>query len=267
MGIIQEMREVCQQRKLNAKGKMVWTGYWFNTLLTRHFSIYFTWLFVKIGFSANMVTFLMIPVGLLGAALCVPHILWLNIIGFLLLLFAVVLDCVDGEVARWTKKSSIKGCYLDLVSHILCHSTLYILCPLHLYVWKGEVKYLILAFVCYAASNWSLSLLYAYMIIKAQCRQKGLPNFSPPREKPVQIHGVFKQRAGRIIKSILVSPSDKTMVDSASAVSIIVSYAGVTWPIVFVSWFLAISLPLIVIAKVVNKYFLQLPDKEHVKVV
>lgn len=258
MGVIQEMREVCQQRKLNAKGKMVWTGYWFNTLFTRHISIYFTWLFIKMGFSANAVTFLMIPVGLIGAVLCIPHVLWLNIVGIFLLAFAVILDCCDGEIARWTKKSSIKGYYLDFVYHVLCHSTLYILCSLHLYVFNGEVKYLILAFISYAMSQCILNLLYVDMIIKAQSQEKEISNLT-------QKTRTRKRTVWRIIKLIVLLPSDKTTVESASVIAIVVGYFGVTWPIMFIAWFLPIFVTFAFIAKITNKYFLKLPNAEHTK--
>ncbi len=35
MPAIKEMRLVCQQRRPNARGKMVWAGHWFNRLVTR----------------------------------------------------------------------------------------------------------------------------------------------------------------------------------------------------------------------------------------
>ena len=108
MEIIQEMRAVCQQCKPNAQGKMVRTGHWINRLLVRRFSIYITWLFVRIGITANATTFLTILFSLMGLALCVLHIFWLNVIGACLLMLEEVFDCVDGEIARWTRKSSLQ---------------------------------------------------------------------------------------------------------------------------------------------------------------
>ncbi|KPL20654.1 MAG: hypothetical protein AMJ75_11435, partial [Phycisphaerae bacterium SM1_79] len=100
MEIIQEMRLVCQLRKPNARGKMVRTGHWVNRLFVRRFSIYITWLFVKAGISANGTTFLGMLFGLIGVVLFIPHIFWLNVIGFFLVMLDNVLDCVDGEIAR-----------------------------------------------------------------------------------------------------------------------------------------------------------------------
>ena len=36
----------------------------------------------------------------------------------------LLLDCVDGEVARWRKQTSITGVYLDRVGHYLCEAAL-----------------------------------------------------------------------------------------------------------------------------------------------
>jgi phosphatidylglycerophosphate synthase len=265
MPTIKEMREVCQLKRLNAKGKKVLAGYWFNALFTRHISIYFTWLFIKMGLSANAVTFMMMPVGLIGSALCIVHILWLNIVGILLLMFAIVLDCSDGEVARWIKKSSIKGYYLDFVYHILCHPALYILCSLHLYFWKGEIIYLALAFVSYAMSQSSLSLFCLDLIMKTQFQNKGSLNSPSTTQEPLQVRHSLKQTVWRIVKMIIVFPSDTIVVESASVIGIIISYAGITWLIEFVAWSLPMFVLLSIVAKVLNKYFLQLPNVEHIK--
>ena len=158
MPSIKEMREICQQRRPNAKGKMVWAGHWFNRLVVRWFSIYITWLCVKFNISANTVTFLMIVSGLAGFALCIPHLLWLNIFGAFFLLFGEILDCVDGEVARWNKRSSLKGKYLDLVYHVMCNAPVACICALHVYAINGQIMYLVLAFLAYAMAQIRLGL-------------------------------------------------------------------------------------------------------------
>ena len=152
MPSIKEMRQVCQIKIPNKKGKMVYADHWWARYVSRHCSIYLTWLFVKLGISANAVTFLMILTGLMAFVLCIPHILWVNIIGLLLWFLFEALDCSDGEVARWTKKSSIRGVYLDFVSHVLCNHSFYAIMALHLYFWKKDVEFLELAFLTYAFS-------------------------------------------------------------------------------------------------------------------
>jgi len=152
MSVIKEMRDVCQPRRLNRKGKSVWASHWHNALFTRHISIYFTYVFVKLGVSANTVTLLMTICGIVGALLCMPHNIWLTVAGAVALIMFEVLDCVDGEVARWTKKSSVRGWYLDLVSHVFCNNLVKVMCAVHLYLLTQKPVYLILIFVTYFAS-------------------------------------------------------------------------------------------------------------------
>jgi len=265
MSTIQEMREVCQVRKRNAKGQMVLAGYWFNALFSRRFSIYLTWAFVKMGVSANGVTFLMIPTGMIGVALYAPHILWANLAGMFLLLLAVVLDCVDGEVARWTKTSSIRGAYLDLVYHSLCLPLLSVICPLHLYVWKGEVKYLALAFAAYAISHTMLSTRYAFVIVKSQAAEGSASDTSAPDETVQPRKRSLVTGAGHLIRKVWGRTSDQVVIQMVSAIVIIMSYAGITAPVVLVSWLMPIIGVTRVVGTIVGRYFWRVPAVGHVK--
>lgn len=255
---IPEMRRVCQLRRPNAKGKMVWAGHWFNSLVTRHISIYFTWLFVRLGISANATTFLMIPTGLLGVAFLVPHILWANAIGCVLLLLTVVLDCVDGEVARWTEKSSVRGYYLDLVYHVICHSPVYVLCSLHLYAMHGHVKYLLLGFVTYAAANCSQSLGIVFELAQARIRASQQPAPSTSQRPVKNPASVPKRIAGFLL-------FDKMVTESAVMGSILLTYVGLTGPIIFLAWALAGVSLFSVMAQTADRYFRRLPDAPHQK--
>jgi phosphatidylglycerophosphate synthase len=68
--------------------------------------------------SANQYTGLMIVAGMAaGAALLIPGLAG-AVLGDLLL------DCVDGELARWRKQTSITGVYLDRVGHYLSEAVL-----------------------------------------------------------------------------------------------------------------------------------------------
>ena len=83
----------------------------------RRLSPYVTRLLVATPLSANAVTALMIPVGLL-AALCLTLPGLPGAVGAALLVqLWLLLDCCDGEVARWRRTFSPLGTYLDGVSH------------------------------------------------------------------------------------------------------------------------------------------------------
>ena len=59
----------------------------------------------------------MIPAGLLGALSFTFAGIWPAVLGVLLVQLQLLLDCSDGEVARWRKQFSPIGVYLDQLAH------------------------------------------------------------------------------------------------------------------------------------------------------
>ncbi|OKH96588.1 transferase [Streptomyces uncialis] len=79
---------------------------------------------VNTRITPNQLTYLMVVAGILaGAALLVPGLTGALVAAVLIQLY-LLLDCVDGEVARWRKQTSITGVYLDRVGHYLCEAAL-----------------------------------------------------------------------------------------------------------------------------------------------
>jgi phosphatidylglycerophosphate synthase len=58
-----------------------------------------------------------------GAALLIPGLTG-GILAALLIQLYLLLDCVDGELARWRQQTSTVGVYLDRVGHYLSEATL-----------------------------------------------------------------------------------------------------------------------------------------------
>ena len=265
--IIREMREICQHRKRNAEGQMVLVGHWFVTSFVRRFSIYITWLFVRTGISANTTTLLTILCGLAGAALCIPHIFWLNVIGACLLMLDEVFDCVDGEIARWTKKSSLRGLYLDLAGHLLCNPLLAIICALHLYLLNGQIRYVYLAFLAYIAAQCrrGLSVNYDQIIlpqIPPECRRE--PGVSEPPGIASQKQTGWTQMKWSFARFIS-RLTDFFTIRLVSLLCIFLSYAGTTKPMILAAWFFAVFGILWNVAEIVFKFFYLIPHVKHVK--
>jgi CDP-alcohol phosphatidyltransferase len=94
--------------------------HWAGRLYMRRVSPYFTWLFIRIGFSPNQLTYMMIVCGVLGgAAVAAGHGLVSAIAGAALIQAYLLLDCSDGEVARIRGRTSVTGVYLDRIGHYL----------------------------------------------------------------------------------------------------------------------------------------------------
>ncbi|MFD1714208.1 CDP-alcohol phosphatidyltransferase family protein [Amnibacterium flavum] len=111
---IAEQRAVTQPPEVRLRAN---AEHWTASLYLRRISPYLTWPLLHTAISANGVTGLMILAGWsTAAALLIP-----GIGGALLALVLgqvqMLLDCSDGEVARWRGTSSPAGVFLDKVGH------------------------------------------------------------------------------------------------------------------------------------------------------
>jgi phosphatidylglycerophosphate synthase len=98
--------------------------HWAGRLYMRKVSPYATRLFVAAGIAPNHLTGLMIVAGILaGFALVWPGLPGAVLAAVLVQVY-LLLDCSDGEVARWTERKSITGVYLDRVGHYFCEAAL-----------------------------------------------------------------------------------------------------------------------------------------------
>ncbi|GAA0388517.1 transferase [Acrocarpospora corrugata] len=100
--------------------------HWAGLLYMRRLSIYVTWALAKTSISPNQVTGLMMLTGVLaGVVLAVPG-LATAIAAALLIQLYLLLDCSDGELARWSGRTSLTGVYLDRVGHYFAEAALLI---------------------------------------------------------------------------------------------------------------------------------------------
>jgi phosphatidylglycerophosphate synthase len=118
---LNQLRAVCQpvdhMARYNAE-------HWSGALYIRHLSIRVTRWLLPTGITPNGVTWLMIVVGVLGAfALPLPGLVG-PIIVVLAMQLQILLDCSDGEVARWRQRFSPAGIYLDRVGHYLTEAAI-----------------------------------------------------------------------------------------------------------------------------------------------
>jgi phosphatidylglycerophosphate synthase len=98
--------------------------HWAGKLYMRRVSPFVTRLFLRTPLTPNAVTWLMIAVGLAAAGvLTLPGPLP-AIAAVLLIQVQLLLDCVDGEMARWLDRRSPVGVYLDRIGHYLTETAL-----------------------------------------------------------------------------------------------------------------------------------------------
>lgn len=88
---------------------------------------------IKYRVSPNTITLMMIISGLVSGLLFSQTSLVCKIVASLLYFLWFILDCSDGEVARFTKTFSNYGKQLDWVAHLICHPLLYIAIWIYFY--------------------------------------------------------------------------------------------------------------------------------------
>jgi CDP-alcohol phosphatidyltransferase-like enzyme len=86
-------------------------------LFTRRISIYVTLLLSHTSVTPNQLTFSSILIGITAGLLWTVGSHLCFIIGGILFQVMYLLDCVDGELARYKNMSSPKGAYVDFVGH------------------------------------------------------------------------------------------------------------------------------------------------------
>jgi phosphatidylglycerophosphate synthase len=118
---IAELRAVAQPARIFERNS---GEHWAGRLYVRRYSPYLTRLLLRTRLSPNQVTGAMIVVGVLAAALLtLPGVL--PAVGVVLLIqLQILLDCSDGELARWREQYSPVGIYLDRFGHYLTETLL-----------------------------------------------------------------------------------------------------------------------------------------------
>lgn len=89
---------------------------WYSVSVLRRLSTPLTAFAVRHGWSPNAITLISLLVGIGAAALFAVGQRWALVLGALALQVSLVIDCSDGEVARYTGRFSRTGAWLDAVT-------------------------------------------------------------------------------------------------------------------------------------------------------
>jgi phosphatidylglycerophosphate synthase len=98
--------------------------HWAGRLYMRKFSPWATWVFARLGWSPNAVTLAFIVCGIAAGVVLAFGGLATAIVAAVLIQGYLLFDCSDGELARWSNRTSATGIYLDGIGHYLGESAL-----------------------------------------------------------------------------------------------------------------------------------------------
>lgn len=105
---IKELRKICGSKKKQPL---------YMQLVSMKFSIYITKLLLYTKISADYITISMILLLITGSIFMAFGDLWMIFIGILIIHFTIILDNVNGEVARYWKEDGIIGTFLEQMYH------------------------------------------------------------------------------------------------------------------------------------------------------
>jgi hypothetical protein len=111
---IEELRRVAQPETVVGRAS---AEHWAGRLYMRHLSIYVTRWLVPTRVSPDFLTWMLIVTGVAAAlVLTIPH-WWAAVITLLLIQLQGLIDCMDGELARWRQRTGPVGIYVDRIGH------------------------------------------------------------------------------------------------------------------------------------------------------
>ncbi len=132
---IAQIREISQPVSVTGRST---SEHWVADLYQRKLSPYLTRILLRTSISAKGVTWLMIIVG----ASIGPSLLIQGWVGIALALFLsqlqMLIDCCDGEVARWRDTKSPMGIFLDKLGHYVAETLIPICFGLRLADWPNQ---------------------------------------------------------------------------------------------------------------------------------
>jgi phosphatidylglycerophosphate synthase len=230
--------------------------HWTASLYLRRISPYLTWMLLRTSISANGVTGLMIFVGwTTAAALLIPGIGGAAL-ALVLGQLQMLVDCCDGEVARWRGQSSPAGVFLDKVGHYTTEALIPIALGIRAagypfdapddYLWTTIGFALALVIVLNKALNDMVHVARA---------NAGLTKLADRRHESVPTQSLVARlrRAARFVPfhRLYHSVELTMMAFGAAIVGLVLAAAGVADAELAVDrWFIGLLLPLAVLALV-----------------
>jgi phosphatidylglycerophosphate synthase len=125
---IEELRPVAQPASVvqRASGE-----HWAGRLYLRHLSIRLTRLVAPTRVTPDGLTWTMLGCGIVAVlVLTIPH-LWAAVVVFLLVQVQELIDCMDGELARWRSRTGPLGIYVDRMGHYVTDGGLAVAIGVH----------------------------------------------------------------------------------------------------------------------------------------
>lgn len=179
---IKELREICYK---DSKGRRPLYMEW----VTMKISIYVTKLLLYTPIRADHVTIGMVLLAILGSVLMAFGDLSYMLIGILIIHFTVVLDNVNGEVARYRKEGSMMGTFLEQYYHELSVPLIFFSLGFGVFLATGYKSALVFGFLCAIFSRSTVLSALKSAVVKNAIRDRKNKKVEEKLKKYVKIVG------------------------------------------------------------------------------
>ena len=136
---IKELRKICSSKKKQPL---------YMELVSMKISIYITKLLLYTGMSADYVTLTMILLLVIGSIFMSFGDLWIILTGILIIHFTIILDNVNGEVARYWKEDGLIGTFLEQVYHNIVTPFIFLALSYGVFLKTNFPSAIIFGFLC-----------------------------------------------------------------------------------------------------------------------
>ena len=191
---IKELREICYK---GSKGRRPL----YMELVTMKISIYVTKLLLYTPIRADQVTIGMILLAIIGSVLMAFGDFGYMLIGILIIHFTVVLDNVNGEVARYRKEGSMMGTFLEQYYHELSVPLIFFSLGFGVFMVTGYKSALIFGFLCAVFSRSTVLSALKSAVVKNAIRDRNNKKVDENLKKYAKIVGKFSNVEGGSTKT------------------------------------------------------------------
>lgn len=179
---ISKLREICQKTKEGHKG--AYYSDW-SERLPRILSIYITKILLKTSLTPNQITIFNIFLGVGSVGILWPMKWWSYFIYVFIYFIASVIDCCDGEIARFKDLHSNSGLYLDVSEVTLSRSMMFTALGVFHYFHYDQLWVLVAGLVASNTYLLAKTLLYTkYRVITSSTLAERMTGM-PPETKTV----------------------------------------------------------------------------------
>ena len=140
----------------------------FSVFFLRRLSKLLTFLAIKVRATPNQVTLASFAIGLYAAYLFAQGDTWSLVIGAILLQVSLIVDCVDGELARYTRRFSELGAWLDAITDRVKEYAVFLGLAYGAFVEKGQNLWLLAALLMLIQTFRHLSDYNFSQVVKAR---------------------------------------------------------------------------------------------------